>query len=90
MAYQKITKKSLTERWNRVMKQIGHDHFCVPCAEFKITSYKDMVHYSEIVCDGFDEEWRSGYDDASMFYRDKAKAERLRNWLLNAPKDENI
>ena len=89
MAYQTITKKSLVERWNRVMIQVGYEYFCVPCSEFKITCYKDMLYYAEYVYDGFDDDFRDGFDEdnKSMFYRDKAKAKRLLDWLRNAPKD---
>lgn len=87
MAYQKITKKSLVERWNRVMRQIGYDHFCVPSSEYNIACYKDMLDYAELVYDGFDDDFRDGYDDKSQFYQDKSKAKRLLDWLRNAPKD---
>jgi hypothetical protein len=73
------------------MRQIGHDHFCVPSSELKITCYKDMLYYAELVYDGFDDDFKDGYDDKSQFYQDKAKAKRLLDWLRNAPKDnENI
>lgn len=87
MAYQRITKKTLVERWNRTMKKIGHGHFCVPCSEYKIACYRDMLHYAEVVVNGFDDDFRDGYDDYIQFYQDKAKAKRLLDWLKNAPKD---
>ena len=92
MAYQRITRKSLVERWNKVMRQIGHDHFCVPNSEIKITCYKDMLYEAEFVYDGFDDDFRDGYDEdnKSMFYRDKAKMKRLLDWLRNAPIDDDV
>ena len=92
MAYQRITRKSLVERWNKVMRQIGHDHFCVPCTECNITMYQDMLYYAELVYDGFDDDFRDGYDEdnKSMFYRDKAKMKRLLDWLRNAPIDDDV
>ena len=89
MAYQRITRKSLVERWNKVMRQIGHDHFCVPSSEYNIKCYKDMVYYIQIVCNGFDDDFKDGYDDKRQFYQDKAKAQRLRDWLRYAPIDDD-
>jgi hypothetical protein len=48
-----------------------------------------MLDYAEFVFEGFDDDYRDGYDEdnKSMFYQDKAKAKRLLDWLRNAPKD---
>jgi hypothetical protein len=53
--------------------------------------YQDMLYYAELVYDGFDDDFRDGYeDDKSRFYQDKAKAKRLLNWLRNAPIDDDV
>ena len=72
------------------MVQIGHDHFCIPNSEYNISSYKDIVDYAEFVYSGFDDDWKDGFDDKSMFYQDKAKAKRLLDWLKNAPIDDEV
>ena len=89
MAYQKITRERLIERYNRVMRPAA-PHFLVPSDEYTdIRTFEDMLHIVEMVHKGYDDEWRAGYDNFWAFYNEKAALERLINWMKNAPRDED-